>query len=314
MTGLAAAADPHQAATFAPPRRHVGRQRLLDVDPDLGRLLEGDRHAAALSELWVRVHRRTRGPWPIKSVSSDALAQHLGVLVIDGVIASDILLEDVVSTELLGAGDIVRPWPLDRSEQLLSDQTQWMVLADCRVAVLDDRSAAALSRFPELYAALSQRMDQRARRLATTQAIAKLTRVDRRLLSMLWHLAERWGRVTADGVLVPLDISHRLLGQLVGARRPTVSTALGQLTQDGALHRRADGAWMLHGDPPSNPQETRENVLSRRQLLVEQRSQRAAHRPQVPDVNDIELQPNRRPREADDLQAQLIRPRVSLVD
>jgi len=279
MTGLAAETDPYQPGTFGKPRGLVGTQRLLDLDPDLGRLLEGDRRVAARNELWVRVHHRARGAWPIKPMSSDALEQHLGVLVIDGVIASDVQLEDVVSTELLGAGDIVRPWPLDSAERLLSDKTQWMVLADCRVVILDKRSAAALSRFPEVYAVLLQRMDQRTRRLATTQAIAELTRVDRRVLNMLWYLAERWGRVAPDGVLVPLDISHRLLGQLVGARRPTVSTAIGQLTRDGALHRRVDGAWVLHGDPPSSEEDPRERVLSRRRLFVEQRSEHAS-RPQ----------------------------------
>jgi CRP-like cAMP-binding protein len=150
-----------------------------------------------------------------------------------------------------------------------------MILTECRVVVLDKRSAAALSRFPEVYAVLLQRMDERTRRLATTQAIAELTRVDRRVLNMLWYLAERWGRVTAEGVLVPLDISHRLLGQLVGARRPTVSTAIGQLTRDGAVHRRADGAWVLHGDPPSSVDEPQERVLSRRRLFVEQRAEHA---------------------------------------
>jgi CRP/FNR family transcriptional regulator, cyclic AMP receptor protein len=279
MTGLAAA-GPYEPATFAKPRGLVGTQRLLDLDPDLGRLLEGDRRAAARNDLWVRVHHRARGPWPIKPVSSDTLAQHLGVLVIDGVIASDVQLEDVVSTELLGAGDIARPWALDSTERLLSDKTQWMILTECRVVLLDKRFASALSRFPEVYAVLLQRMDQRARRLATTQAIAELTRVDRRLLNLLWYLAERWGRVTADGVLVPLDISHRLLGQLVGARRPTVSTAIGQLTREGLVHRRADGAWLLHGDPPSCAGEHRESVLSRRRLFVEQRSQHVSRHPQ----------------------------------
>jgi hypothetical protein len=275
MSGLAAAEVRPSAATLEPPRRLGGVQRLLELDPELGRLLEDDRRALALDELWVRVHRRTRGPWPIRPAAADALTAHLGVLVIDGMIASDVRLEDVVSTELLGAGDIVRPWPVHPSERLLGDETQWMVLADCRVAILDKRAAAALSRFPEVYAVLLQRMDERARRLATTQAIAELNRVDRRVLSMLWHLAERWGRVTADGVLLPLDVSHRLLGQLVGARRPTVSTALGQLAADGALRRRVDGAWVLLGDPPGGAIPSREHVLSRRRLFVEHRVRRA---------------------------------------
>jgi CRP/FNR family transcriptional regulator, cyclic AMP receptor protein len=87
-------------------------------------------------------------------------------------------------------------------------------------------------------------------RLATTQAISQLTRVDRRLKALFWHLAERWGRVSGDGVIVPRALTHRILGQLVGARRPTVSTALSDLADRGELVRRADGSWLLRGDPP----------------------------------------------------------------
>ncbi|MDX6554241.1 MAG: family transcriptional regulator, cyclic receptor protein, partial [Miltoncostaeaceae bacterium] len=84
----------------------------------------------------------------------------------------------------------------------------------------------------------------------TTQAISQLTRVDRRLKALFWHLAERWGRVSGDGVVVPLALTHRILGQLVGARRPTVSTALSELASSGELVRRDDGSWLLRGDPP----------------------------------------------------------------
>ena len=82
-----------------------------------------------------------------------------------------------------------------------------------------------------------ERLTQRAQRLAVTQAISQLNRVDRRLLTLFWHLAERWGRMTPDGVLIPLTLSHRMLSQLVGARRPTVSTALAELAErEAELH------------------------------------------------------------------------------
>ena len=51
-------------------------------------------------------------------------------------------------------------------------------------------------------------------------------------------------------VIVPLALTHRILGQLVGARRPTVSTALAELAERGELVRRPDGSWLLQGDPP----------------------------------------------------------------
>jgi hypothetical protein len=37
---------------------------------------------------------------------------------------------------------------------------------------------------------------------------------------------------------------------MVGARRPSVTTALGQLIARGAIERRPDGGWILHGQPP----------------------------------------------------------------
>jgi hypothetical protein len=37
---------------------------------------------------------------------------------------------------------------------------------------------------------------------------------------------------------------------MVGARRPSVTTALGQLIARGEIERRTDGEWILLGDPP----------------------------------------------------------------
>lgn len=250
---------------------------LIDLDPDLGRALDPKRLALARTELVVRVHSISRGPWQLPATASPTGTSALGLLLLSGVVASDALVEDVVSTELLGAGDVVRPWPPDAPERLLEGETRWTVLADCRVAVLDRRFALKLSRFPEIYGALLERMERRARRLATTQAIAQLHRVDRRLLAVLWHLAERWGRMTAEGVVIPLDLSHRLLGQLVGARRPTVSTAVAELARDGALQRTLEGGWLLRGEPTGVPEADRQTVLSRRRLMTDQHP-RPAHR------------------------------------
>jgi hypothetical protein len=132
---------------------------------------------------------------------------------------------------------------------LLETTVLWSALSDVRLAVLGRRLAVQLCGYPELYAALIDRMSQRSARLATSQAISQMTKVDRRLLDLFWHLAERWGRITAAGVHVPLRISHRLLGQLIGARRPTISAAVGQLADSGDLVRRADSTWLLTGDP-----------------------------------------------------------------
>ena len=54
-------------------------------------------------------------------------------------------------------------------------------------------------------------------------AILALPRVESRVLAILWHLADVFGSVNADGVLVPLKLTHERLGRLVGAQRPTVT-------------------------------------------------------------------------------------------
>jgi CRP-like cAMP-binding protein len=67
---------------------------------------------------------------------------------------------------------------------------------------------------------------------------------------LLWHLADRWGQMTSDGARVAPPITHSLLADLVAARRPSVSTALGRMTAAGVV-KRVDDAWILSGDPPT---------------------------------------------------------------
>ena len=61
-------------------------------------------------------------------------------------------------------------------------------------------------------------------------------------------------------------LSHRLIGELVGARRPTISTALAELARDGQLVRREDGTWLLTGEPVDVPMAA-EVVRQRRRLM-----------------------------------------------
>jgi hypothetical protein len=224
---------------------------LLDIDPDLGSLLPPEQLEVARRELDVVVYRLGQGPWD--AGGDGANPEHVGLLLLEGVISREVVVADTVSTELLGPGDVVRPWSIQEPAGLLQHAVRWNALTDSRVAVLDRRFAAQLGRWPEVNAALIDRVNDRAQRLAVTQAISQLNRVDRRLLSLFWHLAERWGRMTADGVAIPLTLSHRMLGQLVGARRPTVSSAIGELAARDELVRRDDGTWLLKGDPVGAP-------------------------------------------------------------
>jgi CRP/FNR family cyclic AMP-dependent transcriptional regulator len=241
--------------------------QLLELDPDLGQLLDGERLESARRELQVAVHSVTPGVWDVDKLSG-ASPDHVGLLVIDGVLAREVLVSDTVSTELLGPGDVLRPWRLRDGSTLLRHSIRWNVLTPSRIALLDRRLGVHAAGYPEVNAALLDRVTERALRLAVTQAISQLNRVDRRLLALFWHLAERWGRMTADGVAVPMTLSHRMLGQLVGARRPTVSTALGELAKEGELVRREDGTWLLTGAPVGVPAPEVARVVPMRRRLV----------------------------------------------
>ncbi|HEX6023762.1 MAG TPA: Crp/Fnr family transcriptional regulator [Solirubrobacter sp.] len=240
---------------------------MLELDSDLGQLLTDERRAAAERELRVRVTTFPIGEWDGGRLA-DADPSHIGLLIAEGVLAREVVLEDTVSTELLGPGDIVRPWHLEGPPQLLAVTIRWNALTSVRLGLIDRRVAAALVRYPEITAVIVDRMSERAQRLTITQAISQLNRVDRRLLALFWHLAERWGRVSRDGIAVPLVLSHRLIGELVGARRPTVSTALAELARDGQLVRRDDGTWLLTGEPVDVPPDATAEVIRQRRRLM----------------------------------------------
>jgi CRP/FNR family transcriptional regulator, cyclic AMP receptor protein len=240
---------------------------LLDLDPDLGRLLQGARCQAARDELTVRAARLPHGEWEIDD-RSGVTPQDVGLLILDGMLAREIRLGDTVSLELLGEADVVRPWRRDTTARLLGPEVRWSVLVDARIAVLDQRFATRLARFPEVNAVLMERLNARVERLAILQAIGQLNGVDRRLLTLFWHLAERWGRRAADGVLLAIDLPHRSLGHLVGAQRSTVTTALAELVARGDLRRRPNGTWVLTGDPVGHPDAEAARIVEHRRRLL----------------------------------------------
>jgi CRP-like cAMP-binding protein len=94
--------------------------------------------------------------------------------------------------------------------------------------------------------ALLRRAGRRIADLDVLRAITSQPRLEVRLVLLLWHLAARWGRVDPAGIRVSLPLTHRMLGQLVGAERPSISHALARLAQAGMVTGAA-GDWHLHG-------------------------------------------------------------------
>jgi hypothetical protein len=100
--------------------------------------------------------------------------------------------------------------------------------------------------------------------------------VDERLLLLLWHMADRWGRVTPHGVSLSLRLTHELLADLIAVQRPSVTLSLQQLERQGRIARDS-GKILLLGQPPfaadgdeeeddgEPPPETARPKISRRQ-------------------------------------------------
>ena len=132
------------------------------------------------------------------------------------------------------------------------------MLAPTTFAVLDAAFAARAARFPTITAQLLGRSTRRCRTLVHQATIAHVRHADTRVLLALWHLADRWGIVTGQGVRVPVPLTHQLLAQITCLQRPTVSAAVGRLAQSGDVERSADGGWLLHGEPPRPAAEPRE--------------------------------------------------------
>lgn len=224
--------------------------RVLDADPDLGANLVGDRFEQARQALVARTEGVPRGTWEPDIVNGPDATGGIGLLVLEGVLVRRLSLGHRSCAELLGPGDLLRPSQDGFSELLAPFSVAFRVIEPLMLAQLDVRFVARSARFPEMTGELISRALDRSRLLARMLAVAQLPRVDTRLLIAMWHLSERWGTVGTEGRVLPGFLSHELLGWIVGARRPSVTTALGQLSIRGQVKRQPDGTWLLADGPP----------------------------------------------------------------
>jgi hypothetical protein len=193
----------------------------------------------------VRVVALEEGPWdPGSELPRE---EQLGYLVCRGLLVRRVAVGRGSSVELLGGGDLLRPWQEDASSFCTAS---WEVLERTTLAVLGPAVGRGLEGWPAIASNLIERAVTRSRALAAAAAIASIVGIEERLLILFWHLAERWGEPTDQGVRVPVALPHRLLAELVGARRPSVTTALATLQEEGRLASAADGSWILRGGPP----------------------------------------------------------------
>jgi CRP/FNR family transcriptional regulator, cyclic AMP receptor protein len=233
---------PEDDGALAANRR--SRVALLQVDAVLRAAVPERERPLAERAVLVPCHELGPGQWRTDDLRQDDDA--LAALVVRGLGTRQITIAGRRSAELLGPGDVFRPWA--SADPVIPAESRWASGSGVVVAVLDGRFMAAARRWPQLFAVVHERLAEQLERSTMRAAIMSLPRVEQRILGIFWQLAERWGTVRSQGVVVDLAITHELIGQLIGAQRPTVSLALQALAGEGLLERTSHDSWMLRHD------------------------------------------------------------------
>ena len=229
------------------PTRSSTLCHILREDAELADQLQAERREEAIEYCTAE---EIRVPVGEGLSETSPLRDGLGILVLSGLLVRRVGIDGRFGAELLGEGDLLRPWEWESDSATLPLELGWSIVVPSRLGLLDDDFVRrCIGRFPELAAALVGRAMQRARNLAVNMAIVHQARVDSRLQMLLWHIAGRWGRVRTEGTVVPFRLTHTLLADLVAARRPTVTSALSDLTRRGLIRSTGD-EWILFGEPP----------------------------------------------------------------
>jgi hypothetical protein len=229
--------SPRRVDVTAPRETVAELLDVLAVDAELAETVAPTGPRPRLPAVALRLEA---GRWlPPRKAESSAL----GLLIVGGVLLRRSIYGGCCCCELLGPGDLVRPWVED-VDALLPAEVEWQVIQPVRLAVLNGRAAQLCAANPAVVGELLDRALIRARRRATLSAISGARRIEDRLVLLLGHLAARWGRVNSNGILVEVPLTHALLADLVGARRPSVTSALTNLRAAG-LVERVDEGWLL---------------------------------------------------------------------
>ena len=216
---------------------------LLEIEPDLGTWLSDEEQQLARRLLVPTVQLDSSSP-DLDHVLEDASA--FAALLIDGMVMHRMVVGGR-HPQLLGPGDLVVHTWAPRSEILT--QSSKRVEHHAQIALLGRQLVNGARHFPGLIVGLHLRLGDQHQRLAVQIGICQLSRVQDRLLTMMWLLAESWGRVTPAGTwLGRADPQHAR--RVNRSKRPTVSLALRDLIQNGAVQAQSDG-WLLQSEPPA---------------------------------------------------------------
>ncbi len=227
--------------------------RVLAADPDLAAAIDPRELQAARQRSLASCVTFERGPWaPPVEIRSDGPT----LLLIDGLLAHRVAVNDRQTVELLGPGDVLSPGEWAEGFRTIPMQSEWRAHEAGALAVLDRRWHERLVRWPEIQLALLDRTIERSRSAVMRLALARTPNLPERLRLLLWHLARRWGRVEPSGVVLPLRLSQETLAEFACAQRESVSRALGELMHHDLLAPRPGGkGWILRGNTPTEIEE-----------------------------------------------------------
>jgi CRP-like cAMP-binding protein len=217
---------------------------VLDLDPDLGSGIAEDEWQLARRSCRADLIDFPTGEFDLVTTTARGREDVIAGVVAGGLVVREHSLARHRTIELLCSGDVLL---LSGAESTRPPGTYSSVtaLTRARVILLGRPFLVAAARWPSLMVNLNQRVEGQRQRLVAYGLAAHLPRATHRILLTLWLLADQCGRVTSDGVLLPLQFTQDVLGQLIAARRPTVTLALGELTSAGLLLRNKSGQFVL---------------------------------------------------------------------
>lgn len=223
---------------------------VLQQDPELAQHLGPARAESARQRALAGVISVSKG---IFCLHETLPAEHgtMGMLVLDGMLLRAVAVTRWPSLDVLGPGDVFRVSERERDAYAsVSAEVGWWGLRPARLAVLDASFARRMSDYPEVIGELASRLWRRSTATSLRLAIVQQPDLSVRLHYMLWHLADRFGRMETEGMILRVPLCHSLLSWLVCARRPAVSRALKELERADLVASLADGMWGLGRQAP----------------------------------------------------------------
>jgi CRP/FNR family transcriptional regulator, cyclic AMP receptor protein len=238
--------------------RHASVVQIFAHEPELLEHVPTAEAEAARHRTVVTCISLPAGDVTPPAVRADAF--DLGLLVLEGLMLRRIEVAGGRTVELLGAGDLIRPWRDRADERTLRVGQDWRIAEPTKLAVLDRRFEQDVARWPGVVAGLLDRLAARADALSIQLALAQLPRLEARLLFILWHIADRFGKVGPDGVALPM-LTQETLAEMTASRRPSVNGALARLRERGLIAPGRPGQWILLGEVEDATEFARANRL-----------------------------------------------------